>query len=191
MVPNRSGNFSALPHLGKASELIFIRALTAYLQTAVWPPAQADTPTPAAGTPSQASQAAPPSAWQTIESDAQDILTRQYLTGNWLGARDTLGNRGITPNVTFIQAVSGDAFGGLSTSKVDWRYRLDATLTLDMQKLCGWKGGTAYVDFLNHGGQRTRRIISWASFRPSVPLINLPIPDWINFGLSKLCCTKK
>ncbi len=142
-----------MPHLGKASELIFIGALTACLQTAVWPPAQADTPTPAAGTPSQASQAAPPSAWQTIESDAQDILTRQYLTGNWLGARDTLGNRGITPNVTFIQAVSGDAFGGLSTSKVDWRYRLDATLTLDMQKLCGWKGGTAYVDFLNHGGQ--------------------------------------
>ncbi len=142
-----------MPHLGKASELIFIGALTACLQTAVWPPAQADTPAPAAGTPSQASQAAPPSAWQTIESDAQDILTRQYLTGNWLGARDTLGNRGITPNVTFIQAVGGNAFGGLSTSKVDWRYRLDVTLTLDTQKLFGWKGGTAYVDFLNHGGQ--------------------------------------
>ena len=89
----------------------------------------------------------------SLTADVNQLLTRQYLTGNWLCARNALANRGITPNVTFIQAVSGNAFGGLSTSKVDWRYRLDATVTLNTQKLFGWKGGTAYIDFLNHGGQ--------------------------------------
>lgn len=83
----------------------------------------------------------------------QSLVDRDNLTGDWWGARDTLQRRGIIPAVSFLQAVSENFSGGIRTNRIDWRYRLDVSLTLDTAKLLGWKGGTAFVDFMAHGGQ--------------------------------------
>ena len=84
---------------------------------------------------------------------AHNLLSRDTLTGNWWGLRGNLDSRGITPSVTLLQAASENFSGGIRTNRIDWRYRLDVSLTLDTQRLFGWKGGTAFVDFMAHGGQ--------------------------------------
>ena len=84
---------------------------------------------------------------------AHDLLTRDTLTGDWWGLRGDLDSHGITPTVTLLQAASENFSGGIRTNRIDWRYRLDVSLTLDTNKLFGWKGGTGFVDFMAHGGQ--------------------------------------
>ena len=84
---------------------------------------------------------------------AHDLLTRDTLTGDWWGLRGDLDSHGITPTVTLLQAASENFSGGIRTNRIDWRYRLDVSLTLDTNKLFGWKGGTAFADFMAHGGQ--------------------------------------
>jgi len=81
------------------------------------------------------------------------LATRDTLTGNWFGVRSAMESHGITPALTLLQAASENFSGGIRTNRIDWRYRLDASLTFDTQQLCGWKGGTGFVDFMAHGGQ--------------------------------------
>ena len=83
----------------------------------------------------------------------QSLVDRDNLTGDWWGARDALQRRGIIPAVSFLQAVSENFTGGIRTNRIDWRYRLDVSLTLNTARLLGWKGGTAFVDFMAHGGE--------------------------------------
>lgn len=83
----------------------------------------------------------------------QSMLDRDNLTGDWWGARDALQHRGIIPAVSFLQAASENFAGGIRTNRIDWRYRLDVSLTLHTARLFGWNGGTAFVDFMAHGGE--------------------------------------
>ncbi len=105
---------------------------------------------PASGSAAQSIQRPMP---DSLAAFIGNLLTRNNLTGNWWGARGTMQDAGIMPSVTLLQAASENFSGGIRTNRVDWRYRLDATITLDTQKVFGWKGGTAFVDFLAHGGQ--------------------------------------
>ncbi len=89
----------------------------------------------------------------SFDAFVHNLLTRGNLTGGWWGALGTMEDDGITPSITLLQAASENFSGGIRTNRIDWRYRLDATMTLDTQKVFGWKGGTAFVDFLAHGGQ--------------------------------------
>ena len=89
----------------------------------------------------------------SLATFTHNLLTRNNLTGNWWGALGKLQTDGITPSVTLLQAASENFSGGIRTNRIDWRYRLDATLTLNTQKVFGWKGGSAFVDFMAHGGQ--------------------------------------
>ncbi len=84
---------------------------------------------------------------------AQNLLTRDTLTGSWWGLRSNLGAHGITPLITLLQAASENFSGGIRTNRIDWRYRLDVSLTMDTKRLFAWKGGTGFVDFMAHGGQ--------------------------------------
>ncbi len=83
----------------------------------------------------------------------QSMLDRDNLTGDWWGARDALQHHGIIPAVSFLQAASENFAGGIRTNRIDWRYRLDVSLTLNTARILGWKGGTAFVDFMAHGGE--------------------------------------
>ncbi|MGC9260443.1 MAG: carbohydrate porin [Phycisphaerae bacterium] len=94
-----------------------------------------------------------PSAPGSFAAFAHDLLTRDTLTGDWWGLRGDLDSHGITPTITLLQAASENFSGGIRTNRIDWRYRLDVSLTLDTEKLFGWKGGCAFVDFMAHGGQ--------------------------------------
>ncbi len=81
------------------------------------------------------------------------MVDRDNLTGDWWGARDALQHHGIIPAISFLQAASENFSGGIRTNRIDWRYRLDVSLTLQTQELFGWPGGSAFVDFMAHGGQ--------------------------------------
>ena len=89
----------------------------------------------------------------SVAAFAHNLLTRDTLTGNWWGLRGDMDSQGITPTISLLRAASENFSGGIHTNRIDWRYRLDVSLTLDTQKLFGWKGGTAFVDFMAHGGQ--------------------------------------
>jgi porin len=108
---------------------------------------------PAPAAPPMRTAPAAPSAPGSFAAFAHDLLTRDTLSGNWWGLRGELDSHGITPTVTLLQAASENFSGGIRTNRIDWRYRLDVSLTLDTQALFGWKGGTAFVDFMAHGGQ--------------------------------------
>ena len=89
----------------------------------------------------------------SVAAFAHDLLTRDTLTGDWWGLRGDLDSHGITPTITLLQAASENFSGGIRTNRIDWRYRLDVSLTMDTKTLFGWKGGTGFVDFMAHGGQ--------------------------------------
>lgn len=90
-------------------------------------------------------------AWRRLGLPFNDL--RNTLTDNWWGVRTALENHGLTPEVSLLQAASENFSGGIRTNRIDWRYRFDAGLELNTDKLFGWKGGTAFVDFMAHGGQ--------------------------------------
>lgn len=75
-----------------------------------------------------------------------DVLQNQRLTGDWLGARRWLGERGITLDLSFTTIYQHNAHGGVQTRhghRVSASYDLE--LTLDFAALKLWDGGTLYV----------------------------------------------
>ncbi|HEU4726559.1 MAG TPA: carbohydrate porin [Kofleriaceae bacterium] len=69
-----------------------------------------------------------------------------HLTGEWGGARRTLGDHGVTIDVIY----ASDLFTAHGETTV--LGHLDAALTLDIHKLGGWDGGTLYVLGQNNHG---------------------------------------
>ena len=108
---------------------------------------------PAAPATEPAEEPAEHHGYHSLAGLLKSLDTRNNLAGNWWGGLDALQDDGILPDVTLLQAASENFSGGLRTNRIDWRYRLDASLTLDTEKLFNWKGGTAYVDLMAHGGQ--------------------------------------
>jgi porin len=70
---------------------------------------------------------------------AGDLLTRDYLTGDWSGWRSKLADRGVTMDLFATQYYQGVTRGGQSR---DFEYggKLDYLLNVDGHKLGLWKG---------------------------------------------------
>jgi porin len=66
------------------------------------------------------------------------------LTGDWFGLRDTLGQRGITPSITYTGDGLGNPVGGLRRG-VAYAGQLNADLSFDLGKLAGLDGLTFNV----------------------------------------------
>ncbi len=109
--------------------------------------------TPAAERTEPAKPSGRPEHYDRLAGLFKNLYKRNSFTGGWWGGRDALQDDGIQPDVTLLQAASENFSGGLRTNRIDWRYRLDASLTLHTDKLFDWRGGTAFVDFMAHGGQ--------------------------------------
>jgi porin len=108
------------------------------------------------------------------EPDAElpdSFWKRDTLTGDWLGLRDTLAERGIAFGLDYTFDVMGVVAGGVSRKVAtldDW----DLTLTIDADKLVGWQGASFFVYGLGTGG---RQVSKYAGVAQAVD--NMEAPD--------------
>ena len=89
-------------------------------------------------------------------------LERSKLTGDWLGLRTTLADRGITFDISSTQFYQGVASGGLEQS-FPYGGRNDYFLTLDGEKLGLWKA----IEIARHQQAKSLEL------RPTVSLTRL------------------
>lgn len=86
-------------------------------------------------------------------TDAAPWLERTHLTGDWGGLRTWLAERGVTPELYSSTDGSWLAAGGRDPRGTEVRTLVDATLTIDTERLLGHRGGTLFVDLqLLRGG---------------------------------------
>lgn len=86
------------------------------------------------------------------------FLKRQQLTGEWGGLRSQLSRHGITFSSTFIGDGMANLRGGLQ-SKMVFLDNWDAGISIDTDRLWGWRGGYVHVSVMqNNGGQPSKYI---------------------------------
>ena len=84
---------------------------------------------------------------------------REFLTGDWFGARTRFAERGITVGSTLWIDAGVNLRGGRDTSGSGVNHLFSFNVTLDVDGLLGIKGGSAYVDFQNeHGDSVTQEV---------------------------------
>ncbi len=105
--------------------------------------AQVTSSAPAAPTTAPATQpAAMPSLIQSLPDYRGDLWQRQYLTGDWGGARTELAEDGVLFDFDLTQLIQGNAYGGKDTNSA-FRYSgtFDFTLKFDTARMKLWPGG--------------------------------------------------
>lgn len=77
------------------------------------------------------------------------------ITGDWWGARQDLADKGVNFEFVYTGEVAANTKGGLKTGAT-YLDNLDLSVTMDMEKIAGWKGATFFVYGLgNWGGNPT------------------------------------
>ena len=75
------------------------------------------------------------------QADAAPILERDQVTGDWLGTRPVLADRGVEIFGNYAVEVWGNTSGGLKTGAV-YTGLLNFGATVDLEKATGWKGAS-------------------------------------------------
>lgn len=88
---------------------------------------------------------APPEA---AKSGFRQFLERDYLTGDWSGARTWLSQRGVDFEFLYAASVPTSLSGGLKQGSV-YEGALLMMMDLDSQKLAGYEGGHFHVSSLS------------------------------------------
>ena len=81
------------------------------------------------------------------ESDADSWWTGDYATGDWLGVRTTLEDKGVEISGGYTAEVWGNTTGGLKQGAV-YTGLLDFGATVNLEKLVGWKGASVSTTWL-------------------------------------------
>jgi porin len=84
---------------------------------------------------------------------AKSFLQRDTLTGDWGGARSWLAQRGIDFSPVYTGEVVGDVSGGKYGTGAVYDHSLNLPLTLDLEKLAGWKAATFHANAFWIAGQ--------------------------------------
>ncbi|MGE9295390.1 MAG: carbohydrate porin [Puniceicoccales bacterium] len=80
-----------------------------------------------------------------------DFFEQDGVTGDWLGARNWLDERGISPYATFTGEFLANVDGGIDDGSA-WSGLVDFGLNVELAKLTGWEGGTLFANaFYFHG----------------------------------------
>ena len=87
------------------------------------------------------------SSSEEISSDADLWWKGNYGTGDWLGVRTELEDKGVKISSGYTAEVWGNTTGGLKTGAV-YTGLLDFGATLDLEKLLGWKGASVSTRWL-------------------------------------------
>ena len=74
-----------------------------------------------------------------------DLWTRDTLTGDWGGSRSSLSAHGIDIGLNYVGETFANLSGGIDTG---WSYegRAEFSIDLDLDKLAGWRGGSAHAN---------------------------------------------
>jgi len=86
-------------------------------------------------------------AEQAGNSEAAPVLERSQVTGDWLGMRPLLSDRGIEIFGGYTVEVWGNTTGGLKTGTV-YTGLLDFGGTVDLEKAVGWQGASVSTTWL-------------------------------------------
>jgi porin len=81
------------------------------------------------------------------KSSAEQWWEGDYATGNWLGLRTVLEDKGIEISGGYTAEVWGNTTGGLKQGAV-YTGLLDFGATLDLEKLIGWRGASVSTTWL-------------------------------------------
>ena len=87
------------------------------------------------------------SSSEQIRDDADAWWTWENGTGNWLGVRTTLEDKGVEISGGYTAEVWGNTTGGLKQGAV-YTGLLDFGATVDLEKLVGWKGASVSTTWL-------------------------------------------
>jgi len=79
--------------------------------------------------------------------DAKPILERNQITGDWLGARPLLSDKGVEIFGGYTVEVWGNTTGGLKTGTV-YTGLLDFGAEVDLEKAIGWQGASVSTTWL-------------------------------------------
>lgn len=116
-----------------------------------------------------------------------DFWKRDTLTGDWLGLRSSLEERGVAFGFDYTFDVLGVVAGGASRKVAtlgDW----DLTLTVDAERLIGWQGASFFVYGLGTGGRNPSKYAGAARRRSTTS--RRPTPgSCTRRGTSSRCST--
>jgi len=84
--------------------------------------------------------------------DAEPILERNQLTGEWFGGRPTLSDRGVEFLCDYTAEVWGNTLGGVKEGSV-YTGLLVCGVEMDLEKVLGWKGASASTTWLWFSGR--------------------------------------
>jgi porin len=91
------------------------------------------------------------SAWSQDSGQASlpasALFERETVTGEWLGGRPLLEDRGVSLFGSYTCEVWGNTTGGLKTGSV-YTGLLDFGAEVDLEKLAGWSGGSVGTSWL-------------------------------------------
>ena len=82
-----------------------------------------------------------------MSQQSQSIWERDYLLGDWCGARPDLNNKGVTISLDYTAEVWGFVDGGLDRGSL-YQGLFEGGLDFDFEKMMGWKGGSMRVNAL-------------------------------------------
>ncbi len=84
---------------------------------------------------------------EQIAAGGWPILEWRHASGDWGGLRSWLEERGVVPELFLTTDGSVVASGGADSGGTALRSLFDATVTLDGEKLLGWRGSRFFADF--------------------------------------------
>jgi porin len=89
--------------------------------------------------------------------DADSFLTRDTLTGDWFGYRDSLADHGLTTEFSTTGYYAGVFSGGGRNDEADFGGRADAFLHLNTGKAGWWQGGGFHIHAESRFGEASDR----------------------------------
>lgn len=92
-----------------------------------------------------------PSTEENVDT-SRPFLDWQHGTDDWFGLRPTLDDHGIVFEASLTSDFSYTPRRGLSPGRSFGRHLFDLNLTLSSDRLCGWPGGTFFLDFQTNNG---------------------------------------
>lgn len=92
-------------------------------------------------------------AGEAAASDAPPNWAESTLSGDWGGKRKRLHAAGIQADLLYTADFLHNASGGLKSGGT-YVGHVDLILQLDGEKLIGWQGGSAYLQWISNGGGR-------------------------------------
>src|SRR5450432_799212 len=81
---------------------------------------------------------------------ADDLWTRDKLTGDWGGARTDASKHGLDITFNYMGEALGTLAGGFRQG-VSYEHRFELSFDLDLDKAFGWSGGSAHTTFYQIG----------------------------------------